>query len=189
MARRRSVSQAWVESRTDDPEAISALSVARHRLPAASRLAAVRRLRLIELRGAMPGRTEQEELLHRSSRFYNPHKERCVLRVGVNDSPPLAADEQVVLVWERGGERRPAAERWWLHETGAELEVCEGVAWALRFEASESAADRASDLALLRDRRHGLLCNPHAQEFRLAGGEIPIPWLVNGEPAARREKL
>jgi hypothetical protein len=188
MARRRSVSQAWVESLSDDPEAISALEVARHRLAAGARLSSLRRLRLLELRGPLPGRGEQEELLHRSSRFYNPHKERCVLRIGAEDPAPITADEQVVLVWERGGERRSTAERWWLHETGNQIEVREGVAWALTFETREPAADRARELALLCDRRHGLFCNPHAQEFRLAGGVIPIPWLAGDGPVTRGRK-
>lgn len=176
MARRKPVSQAWVELRADDPEAVSALAVARQRLPGGTHLTGVRRLRLIELDGPLPGRAEQEELLRRSTRFYNPHKERCVLRTGPKDPAPVGDDERVVLVWERDGERRPAAERWWRHETGNSIEVREGVAWVLRFEAG--APDDQADLARLRDRRHGLFCNPYAQEFRLAGGEIPIPWLA-----------
>jgi len=29
---------------------------------------------------------------------------------------------------------------------------------------------------VVRDRRHGLLCNPHAQDHRIAAGTIPLPW-------------
>jgi hypothetical protein len=185
MARKKPVSQAWVELRTEDPEALSALAVARRRLPGGARLCGVRRVRLIELDGPLPGRAEQEELLHRSTRFYNPHKERCVLRTVGRDPAPVDQDERVVLVWEREGERRPAAERWWRHETGEAIEVREGVAWVLRFEGG-TTADQAAELAQLRDRRHGLFCNPHAQELRVAGDEIPIPWLGAGRPAKGR---
>ena len=41
---------------------------------------------------------------------------------------PIEPREIVVLVTERDGERRPAAERWWRHETGKDIEVREGVA-------------------------------------------------------------
>jgi hypothetical protein len=83
----------------------------------------------------------------------------------------------VVLVTERGGERRPAAERWWRHVTGRTIEVREGTAWAFTFEGEEHPAERVQELTRLDDRRHGLLCNPHAQEARLASGGIPLPWI------------
>src|SRR6185503_19339440 len=104
--------------KTDDPEAASALAVARRRLPAGAKLTSVRRLRLIELEGPLPSRASQEALLHRSTRFYNPAKERCVLRTRRTERAPLEEHEHAVLVWEREGERRSAAERWWRHETG-----------------------------------------------------------------------
>ena len=170
--------QAWIEPVSDDPEAVSALSVARSRLPGGRRLRSLRRVRLVELAGAMPPRPMVEDLLHRSIQFYNPHKERCAVRTAVADAAPLAADEQVVLVFERGGERRDAAERWWRHETGRVIEVREGVAWVMAFDDGEADSGRATaELALLRDRHRGLLCNPHAQEHRVATGTIPLPWL------------
>jgi len=169
--------QAWVELLADDPEAISALAVARATLEVAGGLSALRRMRLLELTGALPARVELEDLLHRSTRFYHPHKERCVVRTGAGDAAPLTRGERAVLVTERGGERRPAAERWWLHETGERIEVREGVAWLLAF-ASGVDADRALvDLVELRDRRHGLLCNPHSQDSNIATGGIPLPWM------------
>ena len=58
--------QAWVELMSDDPEAVSALAVARARLPAARGLGQLRRLRLIEVSGLLPGRRQLEEVLHRS---------------------------------------------------------------------------------------------------------------------------
>ena len=71
-----------------------------------------------------------------------------------------------------------AAERWWRHETGKDIEVREGVAWVMAFEGLETdPAGAAADLAVVRDRRHGLLCNPHAQEHRVAAGTIPLPWM------------
>ena len=104
------------------------------------------------------------------------------MRLEPRETAPLAADEIAVLVFERGGERRPPAERWWQHETGQSAEVREGVAWVLRLGAGASAEETARDLAILRDRRRGLLCNPHWQEARIAVGEIPLPWLGDGSP-------
>lgn len=177
--KRRRVVQAWVEVVSEDPEAESALHVARTRLEAGARLQGVRRLRLFELSGPLPGGAACADLLHRSTQFYNPHKERCTVRAGMRQPAPLTPAEQVVLVTERDGTRRPAAERWWRHETGAAIEVREGTAWALTFaaDAADAGAD-AESLARVRDSRHGLFCNPHAQEARVAAGKLPLPWLT-----------
>jgi hypothetical protein len=177
MAPRRRFSQAWVELLADDPEAVSAWMVARERLAAARHLTRLRRFRLIELSGPLPDAGTQADLLHRSSQFYNPHKERLALRAAEDDPAPLAAGERLVLVTERGGERRPAAERWWWHETGRQIEVCEGVAWALGFAPGEDATRAAADLAVLADRHHGLLCNPRFQDARIAEESVPFPWI------------
>ena len=175
--------QAWVELTSDDPEAVSALAVARAHLAAARGLERLRRLRLIEVSGPLPPRRQLEELLHRSIQFYNPHKERCTVRMDATDPVPQGERERVVLVFERGGERREAAERWWRHETGALVEVREGVAWMLRLENGDAALE---DLALVRGRHHGLLCNPHSQELRVAGGEVPCPWMASPPAAAAK---
>jgi len=183
MARKRSAprtAQAWIELKADDPEAMSALAVARGRLAAGAALEGLRRMRLFELRGALPARGALEDLLHRSTQFYNPAKEHCSVRLEPRDPCPLGADEVAVLVFERGGERRTPAERWWQHETGQGAEVREGVAWALRLGPRAKAEEAARDLALLRDRGHGLLCNPHWQEARIAVGEVPLPWIGSG---------
>ncbi|MFI5370036.1 MAG: hypothetical protein ACHQ52_00665 [Candidatus Eisenbacteria bacterium] len=178
------VAQAWVELRSDDPEAVSALGVARTRLAAGRSLASLRRLRLIEVRGALPARAEIEALLHRSIQFYNPHKERCVVRLETRESAPAATDETLVLVTERGGEERPAAERWWRHQTGAEVEVREGVVWALRFTTVDDPRAAARELTRVEDRHRGLLCNPHAQTMDVADGPVPLPWI---HPDTRRD--
>jgi len=182
MARRRTaegVAQVWVEPVGEDPEAVSALGVARAHLAAGRALASLRRLRVLELSGPLPGRHELESLLHRSIQFYTPHKEGCRVRTKASDSAPVDAHEHAVLVWDRGEERREAAERWWRHETGTTLEVREGVAWLLAFAPSvRGARGLVEELAVVRDRRHGLLCNPHAQELRIAGPEIPLPWMA-----------
>lgn len=171
--------QAWIERVAADPEAVSALSVARAHLDAGRSLANLRRMRVIEVTGPLPPVDELRELLHRSSQFYNPHNERCHLRVAEGDDLPLAADERAVLVTERGEERRPGAERWWKHETGAAVEVREGIAWALRFDLPPAQAEAAVEsLAVLHDRRTGLLCNPHAQDVAIAGTRVPLPWLT-----------
>lgn len=172
------VAQAWIELTSDDPEAASALAVARAHLPAGRALKSLKRMRLFELSGPLPPRAILEGLLHRSIQFYNPHKERCVVRAGAGDAAPLAGEERAVLVFDRGEERRAGAERWWRQETGREIEVREGTAWVMSFDPLETdPAGAAAELAVLRDRRHGLLCNPNAQEHRVADGAIPLPWM------------
>lgn len=172
----RKVAQAWIELVAEDPEAASALEVARQQLAAGRHLARLRRIRLVELDGKLPARERLEALLHGSTQFYNPHKERCVVRLTADEPAPLHNGERAALVFERGGTRRAAAERWWQHETGDMVTVREGTAWVLAFDAG-SEPDALEDLALVRGRRHGLLCNPHSQECRLAIDEVPLPWL------------
>ena len=124
---------------------------------------------MFELAGPLPPVRDQEDLLHRSTQFYNPHKERCTVRCRVADPAPVESTERVVLVSERGGERRMAAERWWSNETGQSIEVREAVAWALTFEPGSDGAAAVRELVTLKDRRHGLLCNPYSQDARIAG--------------------
>jgi hypothetical protein len=183
MSARSPWAQAWVALRADDPEAVSALAVARRALAAGRGLLELRRHRLFELRGDLPGRVALEDLLHRSSQFYNPHKETCVVRLLARDPAPLPAGVVAVLVSDRGGERRPAAERWWAHVTGTPIEVREGVAWALRFADGVDAAAAAAGLVEVRDAANGLLCNPHAQVYRGPVAVVPLPWLAGEEPA------
>ena len=180
------VAQAWIELVSDDPEAVSALAVARAHLPGGRGLKGLRRLRVFEIRGALPPRDQLESLLHRSTQFYNPHKERCALRLAETESPPLSPGERAVVVVDREGARRGAAERWWQHETGSAVEVREGTAWALEFE--EEGGEAVDDLALVRGRRHGLLCNPHSQHCRVAGKRVPVPWLSDEEPTPPRRR-
>jgi hypothetical protein len=179
----RKTAQAWVELISEDPEALSALEVARSRLDAGHGLERLRRVRLVELTGPLPPRERLEALLHGSTQFYNPHKERCTVRLTGQDPPPLATGERAVLVFEREGIRRPAAERWWRHETGEVVEVAEGTVWALTFEGSDASAGAIEDLSRVRGRRHGLLSNPHSQDYRVAEEQVPIPWLTEAGPA------
>lgn len=182
--RTRSVAQAWVELRAEDPEAASAHAVARERLEAARPLRELRRFRVFELRGALPGPAALADLLHRSTRFYNPSKERCSLPGDTPARGPVDDAEAVALVVERGGDRRPAAERWWRHETGERVEVREGVAWVMRFEPGADAGALAAELATARDGRTGLFRNPHAQEVDVVLGQpAPDRW-----PGARRRR-
>ena len=174
--------QAWIELNTRDPEAVSALATARAHLDAGHSLRDLRRLRCIELRGPLPARAAVLEMLHRSTQFYNPYKERCTLRSSAAEAAPVSPGAQVVLVTERGAERRAAAERWWMHESGEKIEVFEGVAWVLAFESGTPAAEWAAELAVLRDRRRGLLCNPHSQDHRLSGADVPLPWIAPALP-------
>lgn len=178
--------QAFIELQAEDPEATSALEVARERLAAGAHLRSLRRVRVFELTGTLPGRDEIEALLHRSTRFYNPTKERCTLRTSAREPAPFRPGEALVLVVDRGLERRPAAERWWRHETGQKVEVREGLAWALAFEPGVEAAREAASLAAVEDRATGLLCNPHFQDWRPGeGASPPWPWVAEPGRAAK----
>ena len=177
-ARKRSV-QAFVELRSEDPERTSALAVARERLAAGRTLEGLRRFRLFEISGSALEPAALAERLHGSTQFYNPAKERCVVRADAAEPVPAAHGEALVLVVERGGERRPAAERWWRHAAGERVEVREGVVWALRFAPGTDAAAAAGDLAVARDHAHGLLANPHAEEHRVVAGALPpCDWMT-----------
>ena len=149
-------------------------------LAAGRALTNLRRMRVIELTGSLPAAEELGALLHRSSQFYNPHKERCVVRTAAREPAPVPVGTPVVIVTERGGERCAAAERWWLHETGDDIEVREGVAWVVELKAGADAG-AVEDLVTVRDRRHGLLCNPRSQQARIATSKVPLPWI--GPPA------
>lgn len=183
-----SLMQVYVELRAEDPEATSALAVARARLEAGRGLRSLRRVRVFELYGALPDRSQVDDLLHRSTRFYNPAKERCTLRTQAGEAAPFHPEEALVLVLDRGLERRPAAERWWRHETGAKVEVREATAWALAFEPGEDAAVRSASLAVTTDRAHGLLSNPHFQDWRAGQGvSPPWPWLTKPRRTAKEK--
>jgi hypothetical protein len=182
----RSVAQAWIETISDDPEAVSAFAVARRGLGETG-LQSLRRARLIELEGVLPPAAELAERLHDSTRFYNPNKERCHLRVSDADPSPLADGERAVLVFDRGGERREGAERWWKRVTGSAVRVREGTAWIVAGADGAASDALAEQLTEVKDARHGLLCNPHAQEYRPAGKWIPVAWFASGT-ASRKGK-
>ena len=187
----KAIAQAWIELRATDPEASSAFAIARADLEAGRTLESLRRFRVFELRGQLPDAAGIADLLHRSIQFYNPSKERCVVRASAGDPAPVREGETLALVFERGGERRTAAERWWKHETGEKVEVREGIAWAMRFAPGGDAAVLAADLAVARDRSHGLLSNPHAQEWRpgqMEGSSSipPLEWIGSKAAAAQR---
>ncbi len=173
--------QAWIELKADDPAAVSALGVARARLAAGRTLAHLRRYRVIELQGVLPAVPLLATHLHASTWFFNPHKETCVLRTGREDPLPPGARGEILLIAERGGARRPAAERWWRHAVGGRITVREGVAWALEFSDAAGAAAHAEALLTVRDQAHGLFANPHAQRARRAGAEVPLTWLAEAE--------
>jgi hypothetical protein len=171
------IAQVWVELKSADPEARSAFAVARARLAAGHGLTGLRRFRVFELEGALPDRERLAGLLHHSTQFYNPHKESCVIRDSAQDPAPVAPGDQLVLVTERGGERRPAAERWWHHECGDRVLVREGLVWALSFDAAEDAAQHSRELAETTRRNQGLLSNPNSQDARCSGPAAPLPWI------------
>lgn len=183
----RAVAQVWIASIADDPEAVSAFEVARRTLAAGGALASLRRMRLIELEGALPGSAELAERLHDSTRFYNPNKERCHVRMNSTEAPPLAAGEAAALVFDRDGERRVASERWWKRITGSAVRVREGTAW-IASATGRPAGEVLGELLEVKDARHGLLCNPHAQECRTAEGGVPMGWFTPRKTAARRAR-
>ena len=186
--------QAFIEMRADDPEATSALAAAQRHLEAGRSLAGLRRMRVFELSGSLPPRATLEELLHRSTQFYNPSKERCAVRADSTDPAPGAAGELYVIVFERGGERRAAAERWWRHETGARIEVREGGAWAMTFAPRVDAPAAAGALTATRDRKTGSIHFYEHEEWRPASatGAPPLPWIatkpITRGPRARKGK-
>ena len=178
--------QAFIELRSEDAEAESARSVTRARLEAGRGLVTLRRVRMFELTGVLPGSAELADLLHRSTRFYNPAKERCTVRDSAGDPAPFRDHEQLVRVVDRGLDRRAAAERWWKHETGSRVEVREALVWALGFEPGVDAAAMTRSLAVLEDRAHGILSNPHFQDASEAQGALPPwPW-IKARPRARK---
>jgi hypothetical protein len=170
--------QAWIEPFSDDPEAVSALAIARERLAAGRTLRGLRRITLFELCGPLGEPSELETLLHRSKQFYNPNKQRCTVRANRQAVSIVRPDERLLLVVDRDGGRRGPAERWWRHETLAEVEVREAVVWAMEF--AGEADGLVEELAVLRNRRHGLFCNPHAQRYAVSGAEPPLPWIKVG---------
>ncbi len=171
------LAQAWITLRSEDPEAESARSVARRELEAGRALVSLRRWRLFEVAGSRLPADALAGRLHDSTRFYNPAKERCVVRASADEPVPLGPNERALLVVERGGARRPAAERAWRHATGERVVVGEATVWVLGFEPGADATTLARDLAVARDRRHGLFCNPHFQDWALADGPVPMPWI------------
>lgn len=179
--------QAWIEPIADDPEALSALEVARRALPASLRLRSLRRMRLMEITGPLKEGWDVGERLHESTQFYNPHKERVFLRQSTADLTPGSAEERLVLIRERGGERRAAAERWWRHVTGDPVQVREATVWLVTPESAETATALLGELVELRDRHHGLLCNPHSQDRELASATVPVPWLDQARPERARK--
>lgn len=179
------VAQAFIALRAEDPEAATALAVARTNLADGASLTALRRERLVEITGARGDVASIARTLHGSIQFYNPAKERCILRAPGDSPPPFGAEEACVCVIERGGDRRAAAERWWRHETGERVTVREATVWVLAVGEGADALACAQSLATARDRTHGLFANPHVQDVRVApGGDVPLPWIA--APRRRR---
>src|SRR5262249_941797 len=151
-ASRSRSAQAWVELRSADPWAWTALHAIRTHLFEGRQLRSVRRVRLFELSGALPARSRLEDLLHRSTHFYNPHKGGWVVRRGARGPVPVGAGDTTVLVWERDGGRCGAAERWLKRETGKAVRVRESTVWVLGWEPGLSEAERLErtrDLAVV----------------------------------------
>ena len=186
-AEERVFAQVWIESIAEDPEAISALGVARRTLAMGGALKSLRRVRLIELEGALPEAAALAARLHDSTWFYNPYKERCRVRLFREDAPPLEPAERAALVFDREGERRPASERWWKRVTGDAIRVREGTAWIAAGPTAAESDALLNELLPGEGPRRGLLCNPHAQEFRRAEAVVPLPWFAARATTPRRK--
>ena len=183
----REVAQAWIETIAQDPAAVSALVIARRTLAGVGDLRSLRRVRLIEIEGRLPDAITLAARLHDSTRFYNPHKERCTVRRLRTDATPLEPTERAALVFDREGERRPASERWWKRVTGDTVRVREGTVW---IAGAASADETGAALNMLMPGPgfgQGLLCNANAQEFRRADSTVPLPWF-SARAGRRREK-
>ncbi len=111
-----------------------------------------------------------------------------MLRLVETDPPPLSPGESAVLVVERAGDRRAAAERWWRHESDLGVEVREALVWALRFGAGELAQEQAAALAELRGPGQGLLCNPNSQAWAQVSGPPPLDWIRRTAAAGTASK-
>lgn len=183
----RKVAQVWIETLSDDPEAVSAFAVAQ-RSPGGAMLRSLRRARVIEIEGALPPAAELAERLHDSTRFYNPNKERSHLRLNETDPAPVAAGERAVLVFDRGGERREGAERWWKRATGSAARVREGTAWILGAASAAELDVLTGQLFEAGDSGHGLLCNPHAEEYRRAEAQVPLAWFASVAKARKGKR-
>lgn len=179
------IAQAWILPVSDDPEAVSALGVAR-RFLGATDLRGLRRARLIEIEGDLPPAAELASYLHDSTRFYNPNKERCHLRLSNSDPVPFGPGERAVLVFDRGGERREGSERWWKRTAGGRVRVREGTAWIVEGADAAASVLWLDALTEVRGAGRGLLCNPHAQESRRAGDAVPLGWFA-ARAGKRRE--
>jgi hypothetical protein len=182
------VVQVWIFPIADDPEAVSAAMVARRSLAAGAHLRGLRRARVIEIEGRLPAAGELAERLHQSTRFYNPNKERAIVRVSADQPAPLEAGESAALVFDRGDERRSATERWWKRVTGTTVKVREGTAWIVSAVPGQSSERLLEELLEVRDARTGLLCNPHAQDWRRAERGVPLPWFTKRRSKGRASR-
>ena len=79
-----------------------------------------------------------------------------------------------------------ASERWWKRVTGGSVKVREGTAWIATAAPGHSAEEVLGELLQVRDARHGLLVNPHAQEFRPPASGIPLRWFQSRSPRRKR---
>ena len=154
-----------VELRAEDPEASSALVVARERLDGgarAARAAALPRVRAARRAAGDATSSRSGCTARRSSTI--PAKERCVVRAGGRRSPSPVAGRARRSCWSSSAAASAgaAAERWWRHETGARVEVREGVVVGAAVRAGRGRARRSARSWRWRaTARHGLFCNPH----------------------------
>jgi len=120
-------------------------------------------------------------LVDRSIVFVNPNKHNFLIRLE-GDEPPYGEEEKntpvFVVSYLRGRAENPVlADRVRRRFNLKELrQVKRGRLWALRFGFSD--ADRrlelAREIARTESRQRGLLVNPHAEEYRVLEGELPV---------------
>ena len=89
---------------------------------------------------------------------------------------------------ERGGERRPAAERWWSQRPGDSIEVREGTAWALTFDDEEDAdAERRASWSRWWTEVTACCATLTRRRRDWPRREIPLPWIGEAGRARRKE--
>ncbi len=207
--------QILLDLKNSDPTALTAAEAIRHLLGFGDRLVEVRRRSLHEvaLRSTPAGAALSELLsayLERTVVFWNPNKQRAWVRAPQADNadaawevrsggrrhpgdfgtPDLSRPEfDHLIVWPRGDDALPADLPTAL--PGWDVTAAfRGELWSIRWRDGASTGERSDwtvAVGAARSRREGLLCNPHAQHYRVLSGAVPIPlWTSGGAGAGAR---
>ena len=181
----RSVAQIVVTLKARDPVAMTAAHAIREKM-------GVRSLERItvsdlweisfELDDALRLQELARMLVERSIVFVNPNKHNYSIRIAKDE--PLAGSvgedgEPVYVVsYLRGRAEDPILADRVRRRFGLKglTHIKRGRLWVLTFESSEmqGAEEIAREIAETESRHKGLLVNPHAEEYRVLAGELPV---------------